>query len=68
MQMLVKTESTVTAVVYTLQDETSPFYYKEWRNDSGIVVDAMLVDKDGYQIEDPSLLEEVEQYLESIGE
>lgn len=68
MQMLVKTESTVTEVVYTLQDEVSPFYYKEWRNDSGRVVDAMLVDKDGYQIDDPSLLEEVEQYLESIGE
>ena len=66
--LLDKTENTVTEVVYTIQDETSPFYYKEWRNDSGKVIDAMLVDKDGEQINDPVLLEDVEEYLDSIGQ
>ena len=68
MELLQKTESTVTEVVYTLQDETSAFYYKEWRNDSGKVIDAMMIDKDGDIISDPVLLEQVEEYLDSIEE
>ena len=59
---------TVTEVEYTLQDETGAFYYKEWLNEKGKIIDSMLVDKDGYQINDPALLEEVESFLVSIGE
>jgi hypothetical protein len=68
MKLLHKAESTVTEVVYTLQDDVSAFQYKEWRNDSGKVIDAVLRDKDGFEIDDPSLLETVEEYLDSIGE
>lgn len=68
MELLNKTESQVTEVVFTLQDETGAFYYKEWLNGSGKLIDSMLVDKDGYQINDPVLLEEVESFLVNIGE
>jgi len=68
MELLNKQETIVTEVVFTLQDETGSFYYKEWLNEKGKVIDSMMIDKDGYQINDPVLLEEVESYLESIGE
>ena len=68
MELLSKTGMTVTEVEYTLQDETGAFYYKEWLNEKGKIIDSMLVDKDGYQINDPALLEEVESFLVSIGE
>ena len=48
MKLLDKTESVVTEVTYTLADDISPFYYKEWLNDSGHVIDSILRDKDGY--------------------
>ena len=68
MELLSKTGMTVTEVEFTLQDETGAFYYKEWLNEKGKIIDSMLVDKDGYQINDPALLEEVESFLISIGE
>jgi len=65
MELLNKTESTVTEVTYTLQDDLSAFYYKEWLNDSGKVIDSILRDKDGYEIDDPILLEEVQQFIDN---
>lgn len=68
MELLSKTGMTVTEVEFTLQDETGAFYYKEWLNEKGKIIDSMLIDKDGHQINDPVLLEEVESFLVSIGE
>jgi len=65
MELLNKTESTVTEVSYTLQDDLGAFYYKEWLNDSGKVIDSILRDKDGYEIDDPNLLEEVQQFIDN---
>ena len=67
MNLLNKTESVVTQHIYTFQDENGAFYYKEWISERK-VIDAQLVDKDGYQIDDTDLLEQVEEYLNSIGE
>ncbi|NBT59338.1 hypothetical protein EBT16_11200 [bacterium] len=66
MELLSKVETKVTEVVYTIQDEVSTFYYKEWVNDSGKIVDAQLVDKDGYQIDDPVLMVSVEVFLTQL--
>ena len=65
MELLNKIESTVTEVTYTLQDKTSVFYYKEWLNDSGKVIDCLIRDKDGYEIDDPLLFEEVQEFIDS---
>jgi hypothetical protein len=51
--------------VYTIQDEVGPFYYKEWLS-GGNVIDAQLIDKDGYQIDDAELLERVEEFICSL--
>jgi len=67
MNLLNKTENVVTQHVYTIQDENGAFYYKEWLSE-GKVIDAILMDRDGYQIDDAELLEQVEEYLNSIGE
>ena len=65
MELLNKTESTVTEVTYTLQDKTSVFYYKEWLNDSGKVIDCLMRDKDGSEINDPLLFEEGQEFIDS---
>ena len=65
MKLLNKTESIVTEVTYTLQDKTSVFYYKEWLNDSGKVIDCLMRDKDGSEINDPLLFEEVQEFIDS---
>lgn len=66
MEILSKVTTQVVETVYTIQDETSVFYYKEWINDSGKVIDAMLMDKDGYQIDDPVLMECVEVFVDQL--
>ena len=66
MELLKKEEVNVIENTYTLQDETSVFYYKEFINSKGKVVDAFLRDKDGFEIDDPSLLEEVEEFIDSL--
>lgn len=67
LQLINHVESTVTEVVFTFQDDLSPFYYKEWRNDSGKVIDSRLEDKDGKQMDDMELLEEVQKYVDDNG-
>lgn len=67
LELLNKEENVVTQNVYTIQDENGVFYYKEWLSGRK-VVDAQLMDRDGYQIDDAELLERVEEYLDSIGE
>jgi hypothetical protein len=67
MKLLSKAESTVTEVTYTLQNETSVFYYKEWLNDSGRVIDCLMRDEDGYEIDDSLLLEQVQEFIDSCG-
>lgn len=66
MELLSKVETKVTEVVYTIQDDVSAFYYKEWIDDRGKVIDAQLVDKDGYQIDDPVLMECVEVFVDQL--
>lgn len=65
MELLNKTKSIVTEVTYTLQDKTSVFYYKEWLDDSGKVIDCLMRDKDGSEIDDPLLFEEVQEFIDS---
>ena len=66
MELLRKEEVNVIENTYTLQDETSVFYYKEFINSKGKVVDSFLSDKDGFEIDDPSLLENVQEFIDSL--
>jgi hypothetical protein len=68
MELLKKEEVNVIENTYTLQDETSVFYYKEFLNSKGKVVDSLLRDKDGFEINDPILLEEVEEFIDGLEE
>ena len=65
MELLKKEEVNVIENTYTLQDGTSVFYYKEFINSKGKVVDAFLRDKDGFEIDDSILLEEVEEFVDN---
>jgi hypothetical protein len=66
MELLKKEEVNVIENTYTIQDETSVFYYKEFLNSKGKVVDSFLRDKDGFEIDDPILLEEVEEFIDGL--
>ena len=66
MELLKKEEVNVIENTYTLQDGTSVFYYKEFINSKGKVVDSLLSDKDGFEIDDPSLLENVQEFIDSL--
>ena len=68
MELLLKVSTTVTEVSYTFQDEISAFYYKELINAEGDVIDCMLRDKDGHEIDDPSLLERVHDFITGMEE
>lgn len=65
LEMLNKDTLKVTMDTYIFQDETGPFYYKEWTDEEGRVVDSILRDKDGYEINDPLLLDEVYEWFNS---
>lgn len=66
MELLSKTESIVTEVTYTLQDEASSFTYKEWMDGRGKVIDCLMRDNDGFEIDDPALLERVQEFVDEI--
>jgi hypothetical protein len=68
MELLKKEEVNVIENTYTIQDETSVFYYKEFINSKGKVVDSLLRDKDGFEIDNPILLEEVEEFIDGLEE
>jgi hypothetical protein len=67
MELLKKERAEVTGVTYKIQDHFGVVTYKEWLQ-NGKCVDSVLRDKDGYEINDPDLLEVILIYLESIGE
>lgn len=65
LEILNRVESTVTEVTYTIQDKSTTLYYKEWLNESGKVIDALLRDKDGQEIDDPLLFEQIEELVDT---
>lgn len=56
--------STVTEHTYTLKDEVSILYYKEWMDEKGNLVDSLLRDKDGHEIDDPILQHRVWELID----
>ena len=51
---------------YTLKDETGVLIYKEWIDDSGKVIDFTLRNKDGEDIGDPELFDQVMEFIDGL--
>jgi len=51
---------------YTLKDETGVLIYKEWVDDSGKVIDFTLRNKDGEDIGDPELFDQVMEFVDGL--
>jgi hypothetical protein len=66
LSVLNKEEVNVIENTYTLQGKNSVFYYKEFINSKGKVVDSFLRDKDGFEIDDPILIEEIEEFIDGL--
>ena len=57
----------ITEETFILQDSEGKLIYKEWLNEKGKVIDFQLRDKDGFSIDDPALVEEIQAFLEEKG-
>ena len=51
---------------YTLKDETGVLIYKEWVDQSGSVIDFTLRNKDGEDIDDPELFDQVMEFIDGL--
>jgi hypothetical protein len=51
---------------YTLKDETGVLIYKEWVDESGSVMDFTLRNKDGEDIDDPELFDQVMEFIDGL--
>ena len=61
------TSGPITEETFILQDSEGKLIYKEWLNEKGKVIDFQLRDKDGFSIDDPELVERIQEFLEEQG-
>lgn len=67
MELLTNSILKVTEETFFLQDpEGGVLVYKEWSDESGNVIDFVLRSKDGYEIDDPSILERVQTFVDNL--
>lgn len=67
MELLTNSILKVTEETFTLQDpEEGVLVYKEWSDESGKVMDIVLRSKDGYEIDDPNILERVQAFVDNL--
>ncbi len=67
MELLTNSILKVTEETFFLQDpEDGVLVYKEWSDESGNVIDLVLRSKDGYEIDDPSILERVQTFVDNL--
>lgn len=64
MQLVTKSEALVREVTYVLQQNQWTLTYKEWLDGSGSIVDYVLRDKNGHDIYNPELLEEIHEFID----
>lgn len=57
--------NTVTETTYFLEDNGKKLVYKEWLNQKGKVIDEVLRDQNGNDIDDPALLERVQEAVDA---
>ena len=67
MELLTNSILKVTEETFFLQDpEDGVLVYKEWSDESGNVIDFVLRSKDGYEIDDPSIIERVQTFVDNL--
>jgi hypothetical protein len=57
----------LTEHTFFLQDSDRKIVYKEWLNEKGKCIDFELRDNDGFSIDDPELVERIQEFLEEQG-
>jgi len=67
MELLSKSKSTVTEVTYVLQHPAEGIiHYKEWIDQSGKIIESIVRSKNGYEIDDQSIVEEVWRKVDEL--
>lgn len=57
------TKQLVTEATYSFTDELGRIYYKEWLDENGNIIDSVMRDKNGLEIDDPELLESIQNFV-----
>lgn len=66
MVLLSKTSIEVREETYIIQHPTEGiFYCKEWLDSSGKVIDSLIRTKNGYEVEDPKLMDEIWDFIDN---
>ena len=65
MNIISQESNTVTETTYFLEDNGKKLVYKEWLNQKGKVIDEVLRDQNGNDIDDPALLERVQEAVDA---
>lgn len=67
MELLFTDKHTVIEAEYRFQLENGEVvFYKEWLNEEGKVMDCTLRSKDGYEIDDPIIMEQVQNEVDEL--
>lgn len=64
MQLVERSEALVHQVTYVLQQNQWTFVYKEWLDASGGIIDFVLRDKDGHDVHNENVLEEIQEFVD----
>ena len=65
MNIISQESNSVTETTYFLEDNGKKLVYKEWLNQKGKVIDEVLRDQNGNDIDDPALLERVQEAVDA---
>jgi hypothetical protein len=65
-ELLNQETNSVIEHTYVLQDENGKIFYKEWESE-GKIIDSAMRDKDGFEIDDPELVEQVQEFIDNLG-
>lgn len=64
MELLFTNKHTVIEAEYRFQLDTGEvIYYKEWLDEKGEIIDCILRSKHGYEIDDPIIMEQVQNKI-----
>lgn len=65
MQIELKTTTNTTQETYTIRlNDGTTYHYTEWLDDRGKVIDMAILDKDGYEVFDSALLEQIQNLVD----
>ena len=64
MKLLAVDSNPVTVKTYTVEREGDTYFYIDYINDQGKIVDSILRTTEGYEVDVPALFEEIQEFVD----